>query len=558
EKNRDEANGYGFPALDLCAETATDEAFKDIEKLKYRVLAVSPERILQDARFKKLWKSKTFTDNLFNITFDVAHCISEWGKDFRPLYSELGNLRWYLPHHVRFHAVSATMAPHILLDVQSKLCVRSYNLAKVVRSNDRPNIHLMVQEMKYPRNTCHDLTRILSLEEGTPPEKFMIFVNSRDQAEGVCNSLCKDLPSRLRHKILTNGEIWGICCTDAAGMGLDLRDIRLVIQWGFINSLCVLMQRLGRAARDHTLTALAVYFVEPLYFDTYSSKRKQPALEEGQPYQKKKKVTILDAESTAVHREENSQHRGDSDALDRGEDDELTNNISMVVDQPNERTISDIAGNTSILTTPSAPSSSSPSPAKILPVNADSDLSHICCDVCNKVELDSRLFPLEQFASTRAKPKYKIKPYKMTTRKRNLQQELVKWRELKMIEEDLDADDFFGPQMIMSNRILSRIVDLAHYHKITSTTSLFEQAAWCYSSEYGQSILDVIYTCIPLPVVEPPAPPAAIVPPVLISSSLTNQQPSAGTSSATVLSKRSRKCRACGSPNHIGTCCLLC
>jgi superfamily II DNA helicase RecQ len=128
------------------------------------------------------------------------------------------------------------MAPHILLDVQSKLRVRSYNLAKVVRSNDRPNIHLMVQEMKYPRNTCHDLTRILSLKEGTPPEKFMIFVNSRDQAEGVCNSLCKDLPSRLRHKIvwfhsgmsmqfrldtmekLTNGEIWGICCTDAAGM----------------------------------------------------------------------------------------------------------------------------------------------------------------------------------------------------------------------------------------------------------------------------------------------------------------------------------------------------
>ncbi|KAG2115645.1 P-loop containing nucleoside triphosphate hydrolase protein [Suillus cothurnatus] len=370
EKNRDEANGYGFPALDLCAETATDEAFKDIEKLKYRVLAVSPERILQDARFKKLWKSKTFTDNLFNITFDKAHCISEWGKDFRPLYSELGNLQWYLPHHVRFHAVSATMAPHILLDVQSKLCVQSYNLAKVVRSNDRPNIHLMVQEMKYPCNMCHDLTRILSLKEGTPPEKFMIFVNSRDQAEGVCNSLCKDLPSHLRHKIvwfhsgmsmqfqldmmekLTNSEIWGICCTDAAGMGLDLRDIRLVIQWGFINSLCVLMKRLGRAAQDHTLTALAVYFVEPLRDNRTKRRRK----------------------SQSWMLRENSQHRGDSDALDRGEDDELTNDISMVVDQPNERTISDIADNTSILTTPSALSSSSPSPAKILPVNADSDV----------------------------------------------------------------------------------------------------------------------------------------------------------------------------------------
>lgn len=128
------------------------------------------------------------------------------------------------------------MPPHILLDVQSKLRIRSYNLAKIVQSNDRPNIHLMVQEMKYPRNTYYDLARILSLKEGTPPEKFMLFVNSRDQAEGVRNSLCKDLPAHLRHNILwfhsgmsmqfrldtmeklTKGEIWGICCTDAAGM----------------------------------------------------------------------------------------------------------------------------------------------------------------------------------------------------------------------------------------------------------------------------------------------------------------------------------------------------
>ncbi|KAG1816664.1 uncharacterized protein BJ212DRAFT_1271194, partial [Suillus subaureus] len=50
--------------------------------------------------FKKLWKSRTFTDNLFNIMFDKGHCISEWGKDFQPLYSELGNLRWYLPAHI--------------------------------------------------------------------------------------------------------------------------------------------------------------------------------------------------------------------------------------------------------------------------------------------------------------------------------------------------------------------------------------------------------------------------------------------------------------------------
>ncbi|KAG2114391.1 hypothetical protein DEU56DRAFT_933873 [Suillus clintonianus] len=172
------------------------------------------------------------------------------------------------------------------------------------------------------------------------------------------------------------------------------------------------------------------------------------------------------------------------------------------------------------------------------------------------MELHSRLFPLQQITSTRTKPKYKIKPYEMTDAERRLQQELIKWRDSKIIEEDLDADDFFGPQMIMSNKILNRIVDLAHYHKILSTTSLFEQTSWCYSSEYGQSVLDIILTCIPLPIVQPPAPPAVIIPPPLGVSSSTNQQPSASTSATNGVMlplKHSRKCRACGSTDHIAS-----
>ncbi|KAG2109987.1 uncharacterized protein F5147DRAFT_772828 [Suillus discolor] len=140
------------------------------------------------------------------------------------------------------------------------------------------------------------------------------------------------------------------------------------------------------------------------------------------------------------------------------------------------------------------------------------------------MELHSQLFPLQQLVSTRTKPKYKVKPYKMTDSKCKLQQELIKWRDSKIIEEDLDADDFFGPQMIMSNKILNSIVDLAHYHKILSTTSLFQQTSWCYSSKYRQSILDIILTCIPLPIVKPPAPPATIVSPPLGSLSSANHQ----------------------------------
>ncbi|KAG1754914.1 P-loop containing nucleoside triphosphate hydrolase protein [Suillus paluster] len=217
EKNQKEAEAYGFPAINLCKETATDQVFK------------------------ALWKSKKFTKKIFNITFDEGHCISEWGEDFRPQYSELGNLRWYLPDHVTVHVVSATMPPHILADVTSKLRIWSHNLARVTWSNNRPNISLIVEEMKFPRNTMHDLTRVLDMRLGdiNPPQKFMIFTNSWTSAEMTCNRLCSDLPGHLRGKIfwfhsrmtmkfrinamakLQEGGLWGICCTDAVGMVSD-------------------------------------------------------------------------------------------------------------------------------------------------------------------------------------------------------------------------------------------------------------------------------------------------------------------------------------------------
>lgn len=144
-----------------------------------------------------LWKSKKFTEKLFNVTFDEGHCISEWGKDFRPLYSQLGDLRWFLPDHAALHVVSATMPPHILADVKTKLRTRPYNFVKIIRSNDRPNINLIVTEMKFPRNSMHDLTRIMDLRPGQQPEKFMLFTNSRASAESTCNRLRSDLPSHL-------------------------------------------------------------------------------------------------------------------------------------------------------------------------------------------------------------------------------------------------------------------------------------------------------------------------------------------------------------------------
>ncbi|KIK76230.1 hypothetical protein PAXRUDRAFT_85865, partial [Paxillus rubicundulus Ve08.2h10] len=130
-------------------------------------------------------------------------------------------------------------------------------------------------------------------------------------------------------------------------------------------------------------------------------------------------------------------------------------------------------------------------------------VSRNCCDICNRALSATHLLPLQQFPSTRAKRKFKTKPYTMSQGEDNLRKELIHWREMKMIEEDLDGDDFFGPQIIMSNKILHCIIDLAHYLKLTTPTSLLEQTGWCYSMDYGPEIIQLIKAKIPFPVPQP-------------------------------------------------------
>ncbi|KAG2335653.1 P-loop containing nucleoside triphosphate hydrolase protein, partial [Suillus weaverae] len=482
EKNQKEAEALGFPAINLCKETASDQVFKDIEKLQYRVITVSPERLLSDSRFHALWKSKKFTEKIFNITFDEGHCISEWGADFRPLYGQLGNIRWYLPDHVSVHVVSATMPPHILADVTSTLRIRSHNVARVTRSNNRPNISLIVEEMKFPRNTMHDLTRVLDMRPGdvNPPPKFMIFTNSRISAEMTCNRLRSDVPGHRQGKILQAGELWGICCTDAAGMGLDLRDIKIIVQWGYTSSLCALMQRLGRGARDPSLTAVGIYLVEPIYFDTYKGKRKRPAVEEDSRQNKKKKGS-------------NSRAGVENDSREEDVDSEFEGGDDGFRDDGHGR--EGLQEDLHAVGSGSLPSSSCPSETTVIPS------AHVQLIPDNLDNTACERFAMYAFINARQRGfcRRRCKPYEMTNRERDLRAALLQWRDFKMVEEDLDGDVFFGPQLIMSNKTLNRIIDLAHYAKLTSPASLLEQTSWCYSLDYGPQIIDLIKSFFPPP-----------------------------------------------------------
>ncbi|THV04173.1 P-loop containing nucleoside triphosphate hydrolase protein [Dendrothele bispora CBS 962.96] len=270
DKNaREVMEKLGVAGVNVTGQTATEKVFKHIADLKYRVVVTSPELLVSHTSFKKLFENQKFTSKLINITFDEAHCIVAWGsKDFRPEYKETHKLRWYIPENVPYHFTSATLPENIYKEIKDLFNLKNDTIREIRVSNDRPNIHLQ------------------SLVDGTErPPKFMVFCNSRKKTEQMAKEMWKGLPAELRERIpwfhsamtdsfrestmekMTKGEIWGLVCTDAAGMGLDVSDVELVVQWGHVDSLETLVQRLGRAGRMLKVEARGVYFVEDKHFD---------------------------------------------------------------------------------------------------------------------------------------------------------------------------------------------------------------------------------------------------------------------------------------------------
>ncbi|KAG2130313.1 P-loop containing nucleoside triphosphate hydrolase protein [Suillus bovinus] len=137
DQNIKELQQLGTSAVNLTGTNATNNTIQGIKSHKYQVIIVSPELIINDWCFNDLWRARDFTAHLFNITIDEGHCISQWGKDFRPEYSQLSKLRWLLPPHVLFHVVSATLPAHILKDVSASLNMQHENTSMIRLSNDR-------------------------------------------------------------------------------------------------------------------------------------------------------------------------------------------------------------------------------------------------------------------------------------------------------------------------------------------------------------------------------------------------------------------------------------
>ncbi len=248
----DALQASGIAATYLNSSLEADESRERLRGLfnhEYRLLYFAPERLMLPAFLEMLQKWKI---NLLAI--DEAHCISEWGHDFRPEYRELEKLRQLFPE-IPVVALTATATERVRTDILHHLKLKSPHC--YVASFNRPNLSYRV----IPKEKPYDQT--LQFIEGRPKESGIIYCQSRKSAERIAERLNIDgikakpyhagLSSAERSKhqeLFLRDEVQVICATIAFGMGINKPNVRFVLHYDLPKNIEGYYQETGRAGRD--------------------------------------------------------------------------------------------------------------------------------------------------------------------------------------------------------------------------------------------------------------------------------------------------------------------
>ena len=223
---------------------------KALNSPRCRFLYVSPERLASDTFCEEIRRSHKV--NL--VAVDEAHCISQWGYDFRPAYLNIARLRSFLPENTRFMALTASATPAVVQDICKQL---EFQSARVFRKSfARENLSYVV------RRTTDKEDMILRVLSGVPGTSI-VYVRSRKRTVEIADKLLEagieaaafhaGLPYEVkeeRQRLWKEGLIRVMVATNAFGMGIDKPDVRSVIHYAMPSSLEEYYQEAGRGGRD--------------------------------------------------------------------------------------------------------------------------------------------------------------------------------------------------------------------------------------------------------------------------------------------------------------------
>ncbi|PSS06546.1 hypothetical protein PHLCEN_2v3676 [Hermanssonia centrifuga] len=511
---RDQAQRFkamGLTATAVNGRVWNEDLHKDITAHKYRVLLTSPEMLLEHPVFSALMRSPEFMKDVALVVIDEAHCISQWGSDFRPKYGELEKLRSYIALDVPILATSATMTPAVLDDVRVKLRYRVDNMFLINLGNDRRNISLLIGRMQSAAKDLEALDFVLDEAfDGKPLIRTIIYVNSRDLAADAWEHLADQLPSHLQEQIayihamrsprakeyvmtrFRAGEINILCATEVAGMGLDIPDVDRVIQYMLPKTLSEWVQHYGRAGRGGQ-PAQAILLVEPSAFQT----KKKKVEEIMDPDKQQDEENII---STLDNGQENQHGPGLSSSSNRTShnEPEYKKNVEDGLRQWYEATTCRRVIQNEYFKNPPS----------------DHDLIVACCDLCiaryaskggphvstqSEHNLEALLTRIAMRKSIETpdhdkqldgKKRKSGEGTRRGTRLQSCRDALLGWRRWRWCQTYRDC--FWGKESLLPDKVLQMFAKAAHIHTLDDIKR--EIPDWEWADDHGEEILERLET----------------------------------------------------------------
>ena len=242
---------HGILADAIYADKSRSEILQTLDNAIFggvKILYVSPERLASE-----MFQTKLRHIHVSFITVDEAHCISQWGYDFRPSYLQIASIREMKPG-IPILALTATATPEVVDDIQERLHFKEKNVFKM--SFERKNLAYVVCEAEDKQG---EMIHILQSVGGSA----IIYARSRKRTKEMAQLLSQqgitatfyhagldpDVKDQ-RQKAWQKDEVRVMCATNAFGMGIDKPDVRVVIHIDCPDSLEAYFQEAGRAGRD--------------------------------------------------------------------------------------------------------------------------------------------------------------------------------------------------------------------------------------------------------------------------------------------------------------------